>query len=73
MEKKDAREKGYIRYEDFLDFCDEDTLAEWVDGKIERYSPASDAHQDLSDWLTSVLRVYVEAKSWVSYVQPLFR
>ena len=33
-----------------------------MDGKIERYSPASDAHHDLSDWLTSVLRVYVEAK-----------
>jgi Uma2 family endonuclease len=57
---KDKEE--YMSYEDFLDFCDEDTLAEWVNGKIEMYSPASDAHQDLSDWLTSVLRIYAEVK-----------
>lgn len=54
-------DKEYISYEDFLALCDEDTLAEWVNGKIERYSPASDAHQDLAGWLTSVLRIYVEA------------
>lgn len=52
----------YMSYEDFLDFCDEDTLAEWVDGKIEIYSPASYAHQDLAGWLTSVLRIYAKAK-----------
>ncbi len=62
-EVEGVKEKGeYISYEDFLDFCDEDTLAEWVDGKIERYSPASDMHQDLAGWLTSLLRIYVEAK-----------
>ena len=54
-------DKEYISYEDFLALCDEDTLAEWVNGKIERYSSASDAHQDLAGWLTSVLRIYVEA------------
>jgi len=54
-------DKEYISYEDFLALCDEDTLAEWVNGKIEPYSPASDAHQDLAGWLTSVLRIYVEA------------
>jgi len=58
-----AKEKEeYMSYEDFLDFCDEDTLAEWVDGKIERYSPASDMHQDMVRWLTSVLCIYVEVK-----------
>ncbi len=51
-----------ISYEDFLDLCDEDTLAEWVNGKIERYSPASNVHQDIVRWLTSVLSVYVEAR-----------
>jgi len=56
---KDVEE--YISYEDFLALCDEDTLAEWVNGKIERYSSASDVHQDLAGWLTSVLRIYVEA------------
>jgi hypothetical protein len=28
----------YMSYEDFSDFCDEDTLAEWVDGKIREAS-----------------------------------
>ena len=56
---KDVEE--YISYEDFLALCDEDTLAEWVNGKIEWYSSASDVHQDLAGWLTSVLRIYVEA------------
>ncbi len=55
-------EREYISYEDFLDLCDEDTLAEWVNGKIERYSPASNVHQDVVRWLTSVLSVYVEAR-----------
>ena len=66
MEEKDIEEfessDKFISYEDFLDWCDEDTLAEWVDGRIVRYSPASRKHQDLSDWLTSVLRIYVEEK-----------
>jgi Uma2 family endonuclease len=58
----DKEKEEYMRYEDFLDFCDEDTLAEWVDGKIERYSPASDTHQDMARWLIAVLGIYVEAK-----------
>ena len=62
MEKVEIEDEKYISYEDFLDFCDEDTLAEWVNGKIERYSPASNIHQNLSDWLTAVLRIYVETK-----------
>jgi len=35
MEKVEIEDKKYISYEDFLDFCDEDTLAEWVNGKME--------------------------------------
>ena len=65
MERKEIEGKDkeeYISYEDFLDFCDEDTLAEWVDGKIEWYSPASYRHQNMVRWLTSVLSIYVEAK-----------
>jgi Uma2 family endonuclease len=49
-----------MSYEEFLDWCDEDTLAEWVDGEIIMYSPASNRHQDLSDFLISVLRIYTE-------------
>ena len=36
--------EGKISYEEFLDWCDEDTLAEWVDGEIIMTSPASERH-----------------------------
>jgi len=49
-----------MTYEEFLDWADEDTLAEWVDGEVVMYSPASDRHQDISGFLESVLRPFVE-------------
>lgn len=51
-----------MTYEEFLDWADEDTLAEWVDGEVVMYSPASDRHQDISGFLESVLRSFVEAR-----------
>jgi Uma2 family endonuclease len=51
---------GRITYEEFLDWCDEDTLAEWVDGEVIVTSPASLAHQDLADFLTALLRIIVQ-------------
>jgi Uma2 family endonuclease len=50
-----------MTYEEFLAWADEDTLAEWVDGRVVMTSPASRRHQDLSDFLTSVLRTHVES------------
>lgn len=49
-----------LSYQEFLDWLDEDTRAEWVDGEIIVVSPASDPHQDLSDFLTTVLRTFLE-------------
>jgi len=49
-----------MTYEEFLAWADEDTLAEWVNGEVVITSPASDRHQDVSDFLTSVLRPFVE-------------
>jgi Uma2 family endonuclease len=51
-----------VTYEEFLAWADEDTLAEWVDGEAVMYSPASDRHQDISGFLESVLRSFVEAR-----------
>ena len=48
-----------MTYDEFLDWADEDTYAEWVDGEIIMMSPASDRHQDIVDFLISVLRPYV--------------
>ena len=49
-----------MTYDEFLDWCDEDTLAEWVDGEVVMTSPASNRHQDISGFLESVLRSFVE-------------
>jgi Uma2 family endonuclease len=48
-----------MTYEEFLDWADEDTLAEWVDGKVEMTSPAGLRHQDLGDFLGGVLSAFV--------------
>jgi Uma2 family endonuclease len=51
-----------VTYEEFLAWADEDTLAEWVNGEVVMYSPASDRHQDISGFLESVLRSFVEVR-----------
>lgn len=50
-----------ISYEEFLAEADEDTRAEWVDGTIIPYSPASRTHQEIARFLTALLSTYVEA------------
>lgn len=51
---------GTMTYEEFLAWCDEDTWAEWVDGAVLVFSPANNEHQNLADFLVSVLRIYTE-------------
>lgn len=51
---------GKISWEAFMEWVDEDTRAEWVDGEIEMSSPASFRHQHINSFLTSVLKIYVE-------------
>lgn len=52
--------EGKITFEEFLDWCDEDTWAEWVDGEVIVVSPASIEHQDLGSLLETVSRIYIE-------------
>jgi Uma2 family endonuclease len=58
--REPPREK--VSFEEFLDWCDEDTLAEWVDGEIVMTSPASMRHQDVGSLLETVMRIYAEAR-----------
>lgn len=51
-----------ISYEEFLEWCDEDTRAEWVDGEVVLLSPASRRHQLLVAFLVQTLGVFVQAK-----------
>jgi Uma2 family endonuclease len=49
-----------LTYEEFLEWCDEDTLAEWVDGEVVMVSPASARHEDLRRFLEGVMGIFVE-------------
>src|SRR5690348_9431773 len=51
-----------MTYEEFLEWADEDTWAEWVDGEVIMMSPVSLAHQRLVDFLAALLQFFVEAK-----------
>src|SRR5579885_2852003 len=48
-----------MSYDEFLDWADEDTLAEWVNGRVVMTSPASARHQYLVIFLSTVLSTYV--------------
>lgn len=52
-----------MTYEEFLAWADEDTLAEWVNGEVVMTSPASYPHQDIADFLLSLMRVYVQLRN----------
>ncbi|RMI12429.1 MAG: Uma2 family endonuclease [Calditrichaeota bacterium] len=51
---------GRMAYEEFLAWADEDTLAEWVNGEVVMYSPASKKHQRLVMFLDRLVGQYVE-------------
>jgi len=46
--------------EEFVAWCDSDTRAEWVDGKVIIMSPSSVNQDDLNNWLSAILRHYLE-------------
>ncbi len=51
-----------ISYQKFLEWNGEVGWFEWVDGEVIEMSNPSLTHQDLSDFLTSLLRFFIEAK-----------
>jgi Uma2 family endonuclease len=64
LEAPSASERAtppWVSFEEFLVWTDEDTHAEWVDGEIIRTSPVSLEHQDLLDFLSRIVRAFVEA------------
>jgi len=62
-----------MTYEEFLAWADEDTLAEWVDGEVVMYSPASKRHQDITSFLYEVIRAYVRPRRLGEIVQAPFQ
>jgi Uma2 family endonuclease len=53
---------GKMTYEEFLDWADEETYAEWVDGEVVWMSPVSDEHEALRGFLHNLLSLFVEAQ-----------
>ena len=49
-----------VTYEEFLDWAEDGTHAEWIDGEVLIMSPTSKVHQDLADFLAALLRLYSE-------------
>jgi Uma2 family endonuclease len=64
-----------MTYAEFLEWADEDTLAEWVAvpgtdvGEVVMTSPASNKHQDIARFLTTILSIYVETQQ-LGIVRP---
>ncbi len=52
-----------LSYEEFLEWCDEDTWAEWVEGEVVMVSPASGRHQDIAGFLETLLRTFAEVNA----------
>lgn len=49
-----------MTYEEFLDWADEDTRAEWVNGEVIYMSPVSNLHQDIGLFLLNCISFYVQ-------------
>jgi len=62
-----------MTYEEFLEWANEDTLAEWVDGEAVMTSPASRRHQDVVGFLFEVLRAYVRPHNLGEVIQAPFQ
>jgi len=54
----DPAKPATISYDELLEWADEDTLAEWVDGRVVMASPASARRQYLAIFLSTVLQYW---------------
>jgi len=68
-----VEERPRMTYEEFLAWADEDTLAEWVDGEVVMYSPASLRHQEINGFLSQVIGLYVEQQKAGQVLLPPFQ
>lgn len=62
-----------MTYEQFLDWLDEDTLAEWVDGAVVMTSPASLRHQLIAQFLLITLTLYNDIHDVGRIISPPFQ
>lgn len=51
-----------MTFEEFLEWVDEDTRAEWVDGRVELMTPVNAQHQHIVFFLVKVLGIYIDER-----------
>ena len=51
--------RGYVTFEEYLKQSSDTRICEWIDGEIITMPGASYEHQDLSGFLSSILRAFV--------------
>lgn len=61
--------KEKVSFEEFIEWCDEDIWAEWVDGEIVLMPSPSIEHQDTGSFLETLLRIYVEQNTLGRFVR----
>jgi len=57
---------------EFLQWCDEELRAEWVNGRVILMPPVSDAHDDLDTWLIALIRLLAEEQDLGVVRQDMF-
>jgi Uma2 family endonuclease len=62
-----------MTYQEFLEWADEDTLAEWVSGEVIMSSPASLPHQNIVGFLYELLKSYVIFHNLGTVIQAPFQ
>ena len=51
-----------LTYEEFLAWADEDTYAEWVNGRVEFMSPVSREHATVAEFLLKIISTFAELR-----------
>lgn len=67
---REAPPEPPVSYDEFLAWADEDVRAEWIDREVHLMPPASNRHQDLVRFLTSLFSTVVEATDSGAVVRP---
>ena len=62
-----------ISYRKFLEWNGDEGWFEWMDGEVIKMSNPSLRHQDLSDFLTAILRFFIEAKNYGRVISSPFQ
>jgi Uma2 family endonuclease len=53
---------GKMTFEEYLAWADEDTFAEWVDGEVVWMSPVSNKHEEIAQFLSATMSVFVKRR-----------